>query len=198
MPLDLDRLKRGESDEWERAWRELHVWDVASSVVRQYLEPRYAQHVEDVAANAVRELWKKGIRNCRSVDDIVPLLRRRIALQESAKFLRKAWTRRELLRDEGEDAEEKGPVEINDAEDVKRMIDELVERLHLGGFDLERLLAVLVTGAELDYLEQALLREHVVGGCTQQDFADRNALPVNGIGGRKHRILRKLRRFLGL
>src|ERR1035437_9314486 len=68
---------------------------------------------------------------------------------------------------------------------------------HLEGFDTEAFIRFIVRHCELTLLQEALLREHILGGCTQQEFADKWGLSVRGIGGRKGRLLWRIRDCLG-
>jgi hypothetical protein len=50
--------------------------------------------------------------------------------------------------------------------------------------------------AELTVVEQHLLKEHVIDGCTQAEFAERHGIPLQGVGGRKARLINTVRAFL--
>lgn len=194
MALDLESLQDVGTDrwnrEWQRAWDEVQLWDVAATVVRYYLGRRFPQWVEGVAADALITLSEKAIHRCRTVEGIVPLLRK-IAHDAAVAFLRRPRVRHEVRAPEDEEIAE---VPRQDYEpNFQRLMDEIAERLHLECFDEEAFIHFLVREAELNLLEEALLREHILDGCTQQEFADKYGLSVRGIGGRKGRLLRKIR-----
>src|SRR5436190_10066037 len=91
MP-DLELLKAGDSAEWEIAWDELHLWDVAKRSAAESLGTRCNQEVEDVALNALKELCERAIHRCHGVNHIIPMTRR-IAKNRAIDFLRRFWAR---------------------------------------------------------------------------------------------------------
>jgi len=160
----LQNRDNGDYDrQWQEAWVEYDLWDVAVRKVRRYLGNRFPQHVDDVASEALITLQRRGILRCRTIQDIVPLLRK-IAIQEVVNFLRRHWARREVLLPENEGGDElplneREEVPPEDGEDnLQRLKDQIAECLHLHGFDLETFLSFLVTIAELNLLQEALLR----------------------------------------
>ena len=198
MPLSLECLQdvgtERWSREWQRAWDELQLWHVAVTVVRRYLERRFPQEVEGVALDALAKLATTAIHRCRTVEGIIPLLKK-IAHDEAIGFLRRPRVRREVRQPEDMGGEELPPADGED--NLERLKDEIAERLCLEGFDVEAFIAFIVRHCELNPLEEALLREHILDHRTQQEFADKYGLRIGGIGGRKDRLLRKIRDCLG-
>lgn len=198
MPVDLEYLKDFGTDrcnrEWQRAWVELQLWDVAVKEVHRYLGQRFPQDVEGEAQVALRTLSEKAIVRCRTVEDIVPLLKR-IARDGVNSFLRRPRIRHEVRAPENVEVEEL-PSEGGE-DNLERLKDGIAERLHLEGFDHEAFIRFLVRETELNGLEEALLREHIFNHCTQQEFADKYGFPLGSIGGRRERVLRKIRGACG-
>jgi DNA-directed RNA polymerase specialized sigma24 family protein len=54
----------------------------------------------------------------------------------------------------------------------------------------------LLEEAGLDEVEKHLLIEHMLQGCTQQEFSDRHGIPLSRIGRIKDRLIGKIRRWL--
>src|ERR1035441_5577651 len=161
MALDLESLQDVGTDRWNREWQRAYVelGYVAVSVARRFLGRRFPQHVELVAGDALIKLSETGIHRCRTVEDIVLLLRK-IAFQAVVDFLRRRSVRPEGHVQENVDAAEFAAAEGED--NFERLKDEIAERQHLEGFDEERLIRLFVQEFRLTPLEQALLREHII------------------------------------
>ena len=189
MPLDLQRLRDGDPAEWERAWDKLQLWSVAKGSVERIVGGTFPQYVEDVAADALSELMHRAIHRCHGTGMIVPMLRT-IGKNRAKDRLRRFWER--FAVPQTDDLLE--PADETQAA-IRQRMEYLSDRLHLDG-DLAAILDALVDNAELNLLEQAVLREHIVDGLTQQEFADRYGIPLGTIGRLKKNALTKVRRFL--
>jgi hypothetical protein len=79
--------------------------------------------------------------------------------------------------------------------EIRRRMDYVRDRLRLDG-DLSEILDALIEGAELNTLEEAVLRDHIVGGSTQQEIADKLNRPLGTICRVTSVMLTKVRIFL--
>lgn len=193
-PLDLELLIDGDNDEILRAIRELGLVPLAQGVVYRVIAGQYAGDVRRVACESVRLLFTRAIFGCYSIDKIRPLLAT-IAERRAINFLNDPFRRRATpLEDElpgiqqRADGEEVDPLEV--------LGDLLANGLGLEAFALPPVVDYIVKHAGLTVVEEHLLKEHILEGCTQQEFADRHRIPLKGIGGRKDRLIQKIRTFL--
>jgi len=190
VPISLQLLQAGDDAAWQQACDEWGLWHVARQVVACYL-PHHLQHVEDVASIAVRELVDavRRIRDEPGIEDrlraIVAHFLRRLARWRALGFLERRWAQREQpLPEEQQEGEQR---EIN----VEAFVnDDLRFVLHY-----KAVIDELAEAAELDVLEKALLREHVVEGLTQQEFANKYGIPLGTVGNLKLDVLGRLRAF---
>lgn len=193
-PLDLQLLKDGDNNEIRRALRELDLVAYARGTVYKIIGSRYPADVPAVANDATRLLLTRAIQTCHSIDSIKPLLAK-IARRQAVNFLNEAFRARALsLDDELPGIENRG--DESGVDPLQVLGDLLADGLGLDAFALQRVLDFLLEQAELTVIEQHLLKEHILEGCTQADFAGRHRIPLQGIGGRKDRLLEKIRAFL--
>ena len=190
MPLDLERLRNGDPNEWEVAWEELQLWTVARESVERVIGSQFPQYVEDVAGDALSELAIKAIHRCHGVGMIVPMLRK-IGRNRATDRRRRFWER--FVTAQSDDLFEH-PDESQSA--ISERMERVSEGLHLDG-NLDSILQALVDNAELNLLEEGLLREHIVAGLTQQEFAERYNIPLGSVGRVKNHALRKVKLLLG-
>ena len=204
--LDLDRLRRLDETEVLRAIRELGLFPLAYGVVHRVMGTVYASEVRGVALEAVTELFVKSIGRCYSVEAVQPLLAT-IARRKALNFIDRAFRRwerdfgRPFVDAEDEDLQEElripaTPIPNAEHGAYEFLRDLLAEGLGMDVFDSENAIRILVEGAELSVVEQHLLREHVMNGVTQQAFAEQHRLPFKAVGGKKDRMLRRIRKFL--
>jgi DNA-directed RNA polymerase specialized sigma24 family protein len=193
-PLDLELLQRGNDDEIRRAIHELDLLLLAQGVVHSVFGKRYPADVRVVALESIKALFTRAIHRCRNVDDIRPNLVT-IARWQAINFLNVAFRKWERqFGDEWEQILERpGAHEVNPFEVLG---DILAEGLGMDTFQLGPVMNILLNEAELDEVQKHLLIEHILHGCTQREFAERYGIPLQGIGGRVTRLLRKIRRFL--
>ncbi len=196
MAIDLNLLKAGDDAEWETAWRELHLWHLAKSVVYRTMGAGFPQHVEDVTADALSELVLKAIKRCRSIKRLIPLLLK-IAWERAVDFLRSAWGQNVTAStDKRPEERDKVAPTVFDREALLRFLEADADGLRLEPNEMEPFLHLLVEKTKLNTMQEALLRELLVGGLSQQEFADGHRLNVKTIGRRKADVLKKLGRFL--
>lgn len=212
MPFDMNdlhALKRGDEEAWCRAYPAL--WQIAVQTVTKYMGAYFAHHVEDVAAVAVNTFQKEGIAKCSSPGGIIAFVKL-VARNRAIDFVKnrvnsqvRNWELEavdvkvsKLCEDFGDSTPD-----IAVAASKEDTDSQLSDRLayfanHLTLFEVgadaaaEAISAVL----ELDTLDSALLRQHVIEGLGQREFAERYGVSVNGVGARKGRLLRKLRLHL--
>jgi DNA-directed RNA polymerase specialized sigma24 family protein len=193
-PLDLELLKRLDDDEIRHAIRELGLFSFAEGVVHNVFGSRYPADVRVVAFESLKLLFTRAIRRCRTIDDIRPMLAK-IAERQAINFLNVAFRKRRRQFDDESQGPPEGPAapEVNPFEVLG---DILAEGLGLEAFQLPPVVDALVKGAELTEVERHLLIEHIIDGCTQQEFSERHGIPLGGIGGRKTRLVRRVRAFV--
>lgn len=189
MPVSLQLLKNGDPVEWERAWEHFGLWNIALRAVGLVLGSLLPQDAEDVAEKALHELMHRAIQRCHSAS-AVPSMLRRISFDRARDHRRRFWARfvehpDQDLFDPPDDWERT----------ARSRLEHLQERLRLDG-DLAAILDALTEGADLNALEEAVLREHIVRGDTQEEFADSHGVPLGSVGNVKGRLLEKIRRFL--
>lgn len=187
MDFDLQLLQAGDDGEWNRAFDTF--WDIAYWVVEAVIGRICPQDVEDVAEQVLKELVHKAIHRCHSEAMIVPMLRT-IAQDRAIDCRRRFWA--QLVDHPDQDLFDPADQRL---EEVRRLMERLAERLHMDG-DLMAILESLVKGARLNLLEEALLREHIIEGYTQQEFADRYGIALGSVGRIKDSVRRKIDRFL--
>ncbi len=193
-PLDLVLLKRGDNDEVRRAIHNLDLLSLAESVVFRVIGSKYGADVHVVALESIELLFTGSIQTCRTIDNIRPMLAK-IARRQAINFLNVAFRRRERqFGDELQGLQERPPAPEVDPFEV--LGDLLAEGLGMETFELAPVVEALVEGAELTVVEQHLLVEHIIYGCTQPEFSERHGIPLQGIGGRKTRLLNRIRAFL--
>jgi DNA-directed RNA polymerase specialized sigma24 family protein len=193
-PLDLQLLKDGDNNEIRRALRELDLISFARGTVHNIIGSRYPADISTVANDSLRLLLTRSIHSCHSVDSIKPMLAT-ISQRQAINFLNDAFRNRARSLDDElpgiqrrADESEVDPMEI--------LGDLLADGLGLDAFALPRIVDCLLEHAGLTVVEQHLLKEHIIEGCTQAEFAERHGIPLQGIGGRKERLLNTLRAFL--
>jgi DNA-directed RNA polymerase specialized sigma24 family protein len=190
----LQLLKDGDNNEIRRALRELDLVAYARGTVNYIIGSRYPGEVSAVANDSLKLLLTRAIQTCHSIDSIKPLLAK-IARRQAINFLNDAFrVRARCLDDELPGIESRTDEAGGDPVDI--LGDLLADGLGLDGFALQRVLDYLLEQAELTVIEQHLLNEHILGGCTQAEFAERYRIPLQGIGGRKERLIEKIRAFL--
>jgi RNA polymerase sigma factor (sigma-70 family) len=187
MPFDLQLLQAGDDGEWNRAFDTF--WDVAYWAVEAVIGRICPQDVEDVAEQVLVELVHNAIHRCHRAGMIVPVLRK-VAWDRAIDRRRRFWA--QLVDHPDQDLFDPADQRL---EEVRRRMEHVAERLHMDG-DLNAILESLVSDARLNLLEEALLREHILEGSTQQEFADRLGIALGTVGGIKASVIRKIRGFL--
>lgn len=193
-PLDLELLKNGEEREIDRAIDELELMSFARSVAYEVIGSRYPADVGEVANDSLILLFKRAIRTCPTISSIKPMLAK-IANRQAKNFLKVAFRRREnLVGDVLQDL----LVHHNDpgVDPLESLGDFLALDFGWDEFLVGKVMDLLIEGDELTVIEQTLFQEHLIGGCTQEEFSRRYGIPLQGIGGRKERMLNKIRWFL--
>jgi len=193
-PLDLELLKRGNDDEIRRAIRELELFSLAQVVVHNVIGSRYEADVRWVANESLQVLLTRAIHDCRTIGDIRPMLRK-IAERRAINFANVAFRRWERQCGEELQGLQERPAtpEVNPFEVLG---DILAEGFGMEAFEHTRFVETVLEGAGLDVVEQHLLEEHIMGGCTQRAFSERHGIPLQGIGGRKTRLVNKITAFV--
>lgn len=189
-PLDLELLQQGDEHEIRRAIRELDLKAIAVSTVARMIQANYGGDVERLALAGITRLFTRAIHNVNRIEHVQGMLRR-AARYVVLDFLGDRF--QQLVDAPGQ--LEFMAVE-NDEHPIAFLRDVLAEGLRMENFDLNQLPQLLIEVCELEPLEEALLVEHILGGLTQQDFARKYGIPFGGIGGRKDRLLAKIRRML--
>ena len=187
MDFDLQLLQAGDDGEWNRAFHTF--WDIAYWVVEAVIGRICPQDVEDVAEQVLVELAHKAIHRCHNQGMVVPMLRK-IARDRAKDRRRRFWA--QLVDHLDQDLFDPADQRL---EEVRRRMEHVAERLHMDG-DLRAILESLVNGARLNLIEEALLREHILEGSTQQMFADRHGIALGTVGGIKASVIRKIGGFL--
>ena len=188
MDFDLLLLQAGDDGEWNRAFDTF--WDVAYWVVEAVIGRICPQDVEEVTEQVLVELSQRAIHRCHSNRMIVPVLRK-VARDRAIDRRRRFWAR--LVDHPDQDLFDPADQRL---EEVRRRMERLAELLHMDG-DLDAILESLVVGAGLNLLEEALLREHIIEGFTQQEFADRHGIALGSVGRIKDSVRRKIDRLFG-
>jgi len=190
MPLDLELLRNGDAEEWEQTWTELDLWAIAKASVERVIGSQFPQSVEDVAADALSELTHTAIHRCDAVRMVVPMLRK-IGKNRAIDRRRRFWER--FVAAQSDDLFEHADESQSTIRDRMERVSDL---LHLDG-NLDSILDALVANAELNLMEEGLLKEHIVEGLTQQEFADKYGIPLGSVGRVKNHVLRKVKLWLG-
>jgi len=208
MPLDMERLRAGDHAEWEEAFRELQLLRVSHALARRILDApgkrHLLAHVEDLASTALTKLANRAIHRCPSESAIVPYLCRIIG-DEAVNLLRRPWARQHQRETDQAMAPAQdagmGQVIPNPADggvdNRERLWEQVAEQFGLAAPDLEAVVHRLVEALRLSQFDEALLREHVVGGITQAQFAERHGCPMGRVGRRTSELLLKIRRWFG-
>lgn len=193
-PLDLELLKRGDDDAIRRAIRELELFSLAQGVVHNVIGSSYEADVRHVAFESIQLLFDRSILTCRNVQKIKPMLAK-IARRQAINFLNVAFRRWERqFGDELQGLQERPAApEVNPFEVLG---DILAEGFGIEAFQLTLFVEAVVEGAGLDVVEQHLFVEHIIYGSTQREFSERHGIPLQGIGGRKTRLVNKITAFL--
>jgi DNA-directed RNA polymerase specialized sigma24 family protein len=189
MP-DLELLKSGDNDEIRLTIAEYNLVELARQAVWSIIGANYPGDVDRLAYIAITYLFTDAIHGCNSVGGIKPCLKQ-VAIFRALDFLDEAFRRRAT--------EQLDNLELfqEPAESPFAFLgDILAEGLGLQQFELDEVVAALCELCELDGIQQALLVEHVIGGMTQEQFAEKHGLPFRGIGGRKERLLEQMRLHL--
>lgn len=193
-PLDLELLKRGDNREICRAIQELELLSLASEVVFRVIGSSYPGDVRNVARVSLEKLFTRAIHTCRSIDSVRPMLAK-IARRKAINFLNDAFTRRAVqLGDELPGIH--GQVDDPEVDPLAVLGDLLANGLGLDAFALQPVVDYVIEHAGLTVVEEHLLKEHILEGCTQQEFAERHGIPLQGVGGRKNRLTAKIQAFL--
>jgi len=195
-PLNLDLLRAGNDAEWQRAWDELGLWNLACAVVCAFFverrSPARPQFVEDVASQAMAELVdaiKQGrVNHTRGIKGML----RTIASNRAIDRLRRQWFTEEVEMPYSREGDHDSP-----EEDVGGFVrgTSLVAVLQEGQ-SLETTIEEWAGAANLDLLEKALFREHMVYRHTQQEFADAHDMALGNVGRLKDEVKEKLRELL--
>lgn len=191
-PIRLELLQARDDAEWQRAWDEWGLWQLACAVVACYLS-RWPQFIEDIASKVLTKLVdaiqripnEPGIEE--RLEDVVKGDLRRLARWRSWNFLERQWPHLEHPFPDGDRQE------IQHGEpDVEGFLGDLFRvEAHY-----ETVIQEFAEMAGLDPLEKALLKEHVAEGRTQQEFAHRHDIPLGGVGNLLREVLDKVRRAL--
>lgn len=189
-PLDLELLQDGDDHEIHRAISELDLKAIALAEVSRMIGANYPGDVNRLALAGITKLFCSAIQNVNTIGQVQGMLRR------AAKFVVLDFlgdTFQKLA--DAPDQLEFMAVE-NDEHPIAFLRDVLAEGLGMEAIDLAKLPQMLVEVCELEPLEEALLVEHMHGGMTQEDFANKYGLSWKGVGGRVDRLLRKVRRTI--
>lgn len=208
MPLDMKRLRAGDHAEWEAAFRELQLLRIAHALARRFLDApgkrHLLAHVEDLASTALTKLANRAIHRCPSESAIVPYLCRIIG-DEAVNLLRRPWARQHQretdqamapAQDAGMGQDIPNPAD-GGVDNRERLWEQVAEQFGLAAPDLEAVVHRLVEALRLSQFDEALLREHVIGGITQAQFAERHGCPMGRVGRRTSELLLKIRRWFG-
>ena len=194
---DLQLLKQGDNDEIRRTIKELELIPLAFTTVWRLIGAGYPGDARRLAFEAITKLFasdnparEAAIQGCQSVAGIRPLVRT-IAQRTAFDFLKDASRRKvvNFLEDSNQFA-----FEVQDADGILEGI--LAEGLGLETFELQEVLTALIEICQLDPDEEALLVEHILNDVIQQEFARQHRIPLGTVGGRKERLLRKIRSCL--
>lgn len=159
-------------------------------------------HVDDVVSESLLKLTTRAIRTCPSTAAI-PALLRKIVGNEAVDLLRRPWAKQQQKEAVENPAVEMGIVSaadfLNPADDgienLDRLRGQLAEWMRLDVFDLEVLVQRLVQALPLTAFDEMLLRDHILGGQTQAEFAERNGCPLGRVGRRTMELLLRIRRL---
>ena len=181
-PLDLERLRSGNSLEWDRAieW----LWPSALSIVRDKLGRSFPSDVEDVAMEALEAVIEK----LDEIDDVreLKLLAIALARNKAVDFLRRCL------------AGKRGKGKVKSLEQVQEdnpetlVANELMAPLvPLDTGELMKALEDLMVG--LGSQEVVILRDFYLRGLSYSEIAKNCGMPMGSIGVVLQRALEKLR-----
>jgi DNA-directed RNA polymerase specialized sigma24 family protein len=210
MPFDMNdlgALQRDDEAAWNRAWDVL--WPIAKRSADLHMGAYFHEDVDDVASRAIIAFQKKGIHECNSPGGIIGFVKV-IARNKAIDFVRKmanSIVRQYERRMEEDDFnklmelvdETFIPSEVYGDETDRRLSDRLHNiacQLSLFEVGADVVADAIIAVLRLNELDSALLREHVIFGGGQREFAERYEISVNGVGGRKGRLLKRIRLFL--
>lgn len=208
MPLDMERLRAGDHAEWETAFRELQLLRIAHTLARRILDApgkrHLLAHVEDLASIALTKLANRAIHRCPSESAIVPYLFRIIG-DEAVNLLRRPWARQHQREADQPMAPAANPgtgEEVLNRTDEgvdnrERLLEQVAEHFNLEAPDHDVIVQKLVEALRLSQFDEALLREHAIGGITQAQFAERHGCPMGRVGRRTSELLLRIRRWFG-
>lgn len=192
VAINFELLHQGDNDEIRRAIRSLGLVEVACAAVNRRIGGDYPGDVRPVAIRSITDFFRIDIQQCRTDEEIKQRLRL-VAYRNALDFLDEAFRRHCRVQLDDGDLQ---LIDERPGEQYKFLKDVLSEGLGLEAFELSQVTLVLCEICALNETEECLLVEHVVGGMTQQAFAQRYGLAFRGIGGRVDRLLRKIRRCL--
>lgn len=195
-PLNLDLLRAGDDAEWQRAWDDYGLWNLAYAVVRSFFIDEgknrdRRQFIEDVALEAVAELVEAVTEG--RVNNVAGLkgMLRTIARHKAIDRIRERWfnaERPQPRRNDHEDhREQDGPEAFMESFELDVGVD--------GQRHLDAIIEEWAGAAALDILERALLRELIVHRCTIDEFAEAHTLHPSSVFRLKNSVLLKLRRL---
>jgi RNA polymerase sigma factor (sigma-70 family) len=186
MP-NLQLLKAGDENEWRHVFDELH-WDQrAHSAVQRWIGDRWPHYVEDVTSQALIK-FVRAVSRCAVESRLLPLLLK-ISRDEAISFLRRAASR-EIATDQ---VPELPPEEVDN---LKRLADAVSDALEHDAYDPNNVVSELAIHLNLNFLDQLILKEHVINGQTQAELAEETNIPEGTIARRKIEMLRRVRRFI--
>ncbi len=206
MALDMKLLRSRDHEEWSRAFDELQLERLAFSSawygLQKFGGAVSQQDAEDVASAALSELALRAISRCPDASLIVAFVRT-LVHHKAADLCRTKMTLKRGGADNRQEQEYEqpgqSPMEIAvlaHTDNVDRLRDQVAERLQIEDFALEKVVEVLESALAMTSFDKALLREHIVGGLTQAEFAETVQCPLGRVGRRKGLLLKKIREFL--
>jgi DNA-directed RNA polymerase specialized sigma24 family protein len=189
---DLRGLQAGNAAAWERAFPIL--WSIAVATAEAHMGAYFPQHIEDVASDALIAFHDAGIHQCKGPGAIIAFVKRTTRFK-AIDFVRQE-VRKSLARLETQHIEELQVDDQGEGGLLSARLEHFVSELCLAEVEVALVVDALVCVLELHRLDELLIREHVLGECTQREFAEGHGVSVKGVGARKMRILRKLKRHL--
>lgn len=196
MPFDMDDLRALQAEK-KTAWAKAYdvLWQAAVSAAAQHMGAYFPQHVEDVASDALHTLQQKGIHQCKGPGGIISFVRR-IAKFKALDFVKRG-VNHTLARLETEHIKElQADDDDGEQAQLSPRLDYFANELCLSRVGVDLVIGALVCVLKLSNLDEWLLREHIVGTVNQREFAEKYGVSINGVGARKMRILRKIKRHL--